>query len=208
MTLPIINGAGAPTNLASDEAGGIHTPHHKVTALPGSSEADILGTKTATVAADTKLGTIVTALGGHLATLAGAVTSNRVAVNLSSAVDTLLTTIATGPAKLDSIITALALLATNQAPPAAGPKFGRNDAIGSGSDAVFPSRLLARGMVVRNLHATIDLLISDAPGPTPTGATTTTVKGGGVSGFIACTNANVPYMRSASGTISACYEGA
>jgi hypothetical protein len=102
--------------------------------------------------------------------------------------------------KLDSIIAA-------QAVPSAGPKFGQNTSIGSGSDAQFTSQTLSRGMVITNLDTAINLLISHQTGPSAAGSTTRTIKPGMSSSFIACTNVTAVYMRSASGTIAACYEG-
>ncbi len=62
MTLPILDGNGEATAIASDYGAGVHTPHHKVTELPGTVAADITATKTATEAASTKLDTLATSL--------------------------------------------------------------------------------------------------------------------------------------------------
>jgi len=75
----VLDGNGAPRVLRSTDNAGVHTPHQKVDALPGTVEADIGNTAS-------RLATIVTALGSYLATLAGTVTSNRVAVELTVAV--------------------------------------------------------------------------------------------------------------------------
>lgn len=67
MTLPVVDGNGDPTALASDFASGTHTPHSKVTSLPGTVATDIAATKTATEATSTKLD----ALAALLVTLHG-----------------------------------------------------------------------------------------------------------------------------------------
>lgn len=216
-----------------------------VTALPGTAEADIAATKVATEATlaalalvpvtlpvtptanlatiatgPAKLDTIITALGGYLATLAGAVSAARVAVDLATTPTANLATLAgaittarmavnvdsTTTGKLDTLHTDLATLATNQGVPSGGPKFGQVAVIVT--DTNFASQVLTRGMTITNTDAAIILLVSHAAGPTLAGLTTRVVKPGMSTGFIPCTNANVPIMRSASGTVAACYEGA
>jgi hypothetical protein len=62
MTLPVVDGNGDPTALASDYAAGAHTTHSKVTSLPGTVASDITATKTATEATSTKLDTLAASL--------------------------------------------------------------------------------------------------------------------------------------------------
>jgi hypothetical protein len=93
-----VTGTNVP--LRSRTLAGEQVPGHDVLALPGTVETDITATKTATQS-------IVTALGSFLSTLAGAVTANRVAVDLATTPTANLATLATAPGKLDTIITAL-----------------------------------------------------------------------------------------------------
>jgi hypothetical protein len=103
--------------------------------------------------------------------------------------------------------TALGTIATNQGVPSGGPKFGYVGSIGTGTNATFASKTLARGCVVTNLDTTNNLLISVGT-PGSTDVDTYTVKPGRDSPFIAVSNANGFNMRSSASTVTACYAGA
>jgi hypothetical protein len=103
--------------------------------------------------------------------------------------------------KLQSIIDA-------QAIPAAGPKFGYADGIGTAANVNFPTKTLVRGCVVVNLDSTHNLLIRVGGDPAATQPDTLTVLPRQASPFIPCTNPSVMNMRSSASTIAACYAGA
>lgn len=108
----------------------------------------------------------------------------------------------------DGIETKLDAIATNQGVPSGGPKFGAHyTIIATGNGVNFASKAFTRGMTIVNLDNTNSLLVSvGVPGSAD--VDTFTVKAGQPSPFIACSNANVPALKSSAGTISACYIGA
>src|SRR6187402_1568522 len=65
---------------------------------------------------------------------------------------------------VDLLETKLDTLASNQAPPVAGPKFERRSAVGTGLTVQFASQPLARGLTVFNESTTIDLRIAASSG--------------------------------------------
>jgi hypothetical protein len=90
MALKVTDGAGDPAQLASDVLGDVHTTHHRVTNLPGTTEADLAASRgfLATIAAAVPGGRmavdLTTAVTGFLQTLAAAVPSGRMLVDLAT----------------------------------------------------------------------------------------------------------------------------
>lgn len=109
---------------------------------------------------------------------------------------------------INTTATTLASIATAQAVPAAGPKFGYVSGIGTGANSNFASKTLSRGCQVTNLDATNNLLIRVGGDPGATQVDTYTVLPKLTSPFIACTDPSVLNMRSSASTVAACYAGA
>lgn len=135
--------------------------------------------------------TILTALlntASRLLTLANTVTSNRVAVDLTTTINT----------AIANILAALL-------PASAGFKADQNNDIDTGADRTFASQALVKGMLVTNIStASQSLYLSHATGPT---ATNSYVLGPGLSVWVPCTNANQLLMRPSADNAAACYLG-
>jgi hypothetical protein len=141
--LSVRDGAGASKTVKTTDTAGVHTPHTRVDALPGSVEANIgtsngflstLAGIVTTGRAAVDLSVTVTAniatLVTHLATLAGAIAAARMAVDVDS----------TTTGKLDSII-----LALNQGTSVQG------QASSTTASAVFASQACTLGVWVKNI---------------------------------------------------------
>jgi hypothetical protein len=90
--------------------------------------------------------------------------------------------------------------------PSGGPKLNQNSDIDTGADRTFSSQALTRGMVIKNISASGQLLyISHAA--TPTSTNSFVLAPGEFSPFLECTNANVPLMRPSADNAAACYAG-
>jgi hypothetical protein len=225
-----VSGAGSVV-LNAVHAPGVATV--RLAELPGNTEDSIGATKIATEGANTKLDTIITALGSFLATIAtdigflktynpalptGSNVIGKLAANagvvigevaLATTPTANLATIATAPGKLDTIITALGLLATNQGVPPAGAILGSVGGINTTTDTAFASKTTVRGITITNLDLVNNLLIKKGATPGPADVDTTTVRPGANSPFLVCTDPSVFKMRSSAGsTTTACYAGA
>lgn len=155
MSLDVIDGAGNVRQLASDVAGTVHTPIHKISGLPGSSEGDIAASKGFLQTLAAAVATVTT----NLATLASAITAARMAVDVDS----------TTQGKLDALAAKLDTVSAAQGAPAA-LYGGRTTVPTAGTRVVLgASQVLTEGVLMRGLDANAGLVY---PGNSAVTATT------------------------------------
>lgn len=126
-------------------------------------------------------------------------------VTVTNAITGIAANVASGLASMATIISSLATIAANQGVPSGGAILGF--AAFTSSPTQFSSKACTRGIVIQNLDTTNNLLVSRGT-PGAADPDTYTIKPGGLSPFLPCTNANVFTIASSSGTVNGCYAGA
>jgi hypothetical protein len=154
--------------------------------------------------------TLLTAIDGHVDGLEGFVDGLEGFVDgVETKLDTLHTDLGTTLAGyLDTVETKLQSVIDSLGIPSGGPKMGQVTAIATGADSNFGSQALTRGMVIKNISSAGEkLYLSHAA--TPTSTNSYVLYPGETTPFIECSNANLIYMRSSTGsTGAASYAGA
>ena len=146
---------------------------------------------TTPAALETKLDSIITALGSHLATLAGAVSSSRVLVTLTGTVDAYLAHLATLAVASGAGATA---------------RMGQNNNIDTGADRQFSSQTLTYGMWIKNTSLSNQTIYYNIASSVSS-SNSSELLPGEWSEFIPCTNANQVNMLPSANDAKAIYHG-
>lgn len=220
-TTRFVDAALATHELQQEAGDGLAPEARPVVGLPAAVRAQFTAMAASLVSVDAKL----TSVDGHVDGLEGFVDGIEAALtalqgyvdNLEGYTDGLETLVTATNSALttlqgyvdalegytDGLETKLDTLATNQAPPSAGPKFERKTSVGTGLSTQFASQALTRGLTVYNESTSIELRI----GPSSGSANYIVVRPQTYSPFFEVSNANLLFFGSASSTVDASYSG-